>query len=302
MDELTRLGLGGAALAGLFEPVPEQQAWATVRAALDHGLRYVDTAPHYGAGASERLIGKVLREEPRDSFVLSTKVGRILEPAETPEDEGFVVSGSPMRRRWDFSRDGVHRSLEDSLERLGLDRVDIVYLHDPDDHEDEVYATAFPALAELRDQGVVRAIGAGMNQTAMLTRFVRRLDLDVVLCAGRYTLLDRSAEEDLLPACLDRGVRVVIGGVYNSGLLIDPKPGARFDYAPAADALVRRAAELERICASHGVPLRAAALQFPGRHPAVASTLAGGRSPREIEDNVAMAELPIPAALWEELG
>lgn len=295
------LGLGAAPLAGLYEPVPEPQAEATVRRALERGLRSIDTAPHYALGVSERRLGAVLRNVPRESFTLSTKVGRLLVPAAQRESGGFVADGPALRREWDFSRDGILRSLEGSLERLGLDRIDTVYLHDPDDHEAEVYATGFPALAELRDQGVIGAVGAGMNQTAMLTRFVERLDLDVVLCAGRYTLLDHSAAQDLLPACVKHGVSVVIGGVYNSGLLADPRPGAHFDYLPADPAVLTRAQELRRICAAYGTPLRAAALQFASRHPAVSCVLVGCRSPEEVDDNVAMAELPIPAELWEEL-
>lgn len=297
---LTPLGLGGAALAGLYAPVPPEQAAATVRRALDQGLRYIDTAPHYGAGVSEQRLGAVLDGVPRDSFTLSTKVGRVLVPGSDVEPDGFVTD-SLLNRRWDFSRDGILRSLEDSLNRLGLDRVDIVYLHDPDDHEEDVYATGFPALAELRDQGVVQAIGAGMNHSAMLTRFVNRLDLDIVLCAGQYSLLDRSAAADLLPACLRRGVSVVIGGVYNSGLLADPKPGARYEYRAASPELIARAEGLQVTCANYGVPLRAAALQFPLRHPAVANVLVGCRSPEEVDDNVEMFALPIPEALWDEL-
>jgi D-threo-aldose 1-dehydrogenase len=289
---LSPLGLGGAALAGLYEPVGEHAAAETLRSALDSGLTYVDTAPHYGLGLSERRIGAVLRERPRESFVLSTKVGRLI----------VAGPGGVAERRWDFSRDGIRRSLEESLTRLGLDRVDIVYLHDPDEHEDEVSATAFPALAELRDEGVIRAIGAGMNQSAMLTRFVRRLDLDVVLCAGRYTLLDRSAGRDLLPACRERGVDVVIGGVYNSGLLASPGPDASFDYAPAAPELVARALKLAGVCDRFGVPLRAAAMQFPRRHEAVTSVLVGCRSAAEVADNVANARFVIPEQLWRELA
>lgn len=303
--EVSALALGGAAIGGLYTPVPEDAALATVRRALEQGMRYVDTAPHYGAGRSEERLGRALAEAgvPRASYTVSTKVGRLLVPlaeGEPPELEGFA-DPPPYRRRWDWSRDGILRTLEASLRRLGLDRVDIVYLHDPDDHEDEVYATAFPALAALRDEGVVGAIGAGMNQSAMLTRFVERLDLDVVLCAGRYTLLDRSAERDLLPACVRRGVSVVIGGVYNSGLLADPRPGATFNYAPAAGPLLERARELRDACVAYGVPLRAAALRFPLRHPAVASVLVGCRTPGEVDDNVEMFARDIPDSLWTDL-
>jgi len=298
--KLTPLGLGGAPLAGLFAAVSPDQAAATIGRSLEQGLRYIDTAPHYGAGLSESRLGSALRGVPRSSYVISTKVGRLLEPAAAPEPAGFVVNEPPLGRRFDFSRDGILRSLESSLSRLGLDRVDIVYLHDPDDHEASACATGFPTLAELRDQGVVGAIGAGMMQSAMLSRFVDRFDLDLVLCAGRYTLLDRSALSDLLPACVRRGTSVVIGGVYNSGLLTGTS--TTYDYGPASPSLLQRTEELSRRCASYGVPLRAAALQFPFRHPAVASVLVGCRSPAEVDDNVAMLNQPVPDALWEELA
>lgn len=295
---VTALSFGSAAIGGLYAPVT--QAVQTVRLALDLGMRYLDTAPHYGAGTAERILGEVLRDVPRDSYTISTKVGRLLRPqrsGEQPDDEGFADE-PPVKREWDFSADGVRRSLEASLERLGLDRVDIVYLHDPDDHEDQVYAEAYPALAALRDEGVVEAIGAGMNRTEMLTRFVRRLDLDVVLCAGRYTLLDQSAATELLPACAQRGTSVVIGGVYNSGLLAG---GTTYNYAPAPHELLERVGLLERVCRDHGVPLRAAALRFPFGHPAVVSVLTGCRSPAEAADNARLFEWNIPAALWTDL-
>ncbi|GAA0336646.1 aldo/keto reductase [Actinoallomurus spadix] len=303
--EVTTLSFGGAAIGGLFAPVSDADATAAVRRARERGIGYFDTAPHYGAGRGERRMGAALTAAsagaaPAAAYVLSTKVGRIivpLGPGEPPEEEGFA-DPPPYKRVWDWSADGIRRSLEESLERLGADHVDVVYLHDPDGHEEEVYATAYPALAALRDEGVVGAIGAGMNQTPMLTRFVERLDLDVVLCAGRYTLLDRSAEEDLFPACVRRGTSVVAGGVFNSGLLAG---GTTYDYAPAPPELLERVARLERICAGHGVPLRAAALRFPLRHPVVASVLVGCRSAAEVDDNCDLFELDIPEALWEEL-
>jgi D-threo-aldose 1-dehydrogenase len=293
---VTALGLGGAGIAGLYTPVSPDEASATVLRAFDRGIRYFDTAPHYGAGRGESRFGAALPL----GCVVSTKVGRRLvplRPGEPPEPAGFA-DPPPYRRVWDWSADGIRRSLTASLERLGRDRVDIVYLHDPDDHEDEVYSSAYPALAALRDEGVVGAIGAGMNQTAMLTRFVERLDLDVVLCAGRYTLLDRSALADLLPACSRRGTSVVVGGVYNSGLLAG---GTTYDYRPAPPDVRARVARLEQACAAYGVPLRAAALRFPLRHPAVVSVLAGCRSVAEVDDNADLLELDIPDALWDEL-
>jgi D-threo-aldose 1-dehydrogenase len=300
---VSALALGTAPLGNLYAPVAEEDAAATVGSALEAGLTYVDTAPHYGLGLAERRLGRLLAGVPRDRFVVSTKVGRLvrpLAPGETADPEGFADS-PPARRVWDLSGDGVRRSLEESLERLGLDRVDILLLHDPDDHEREAYEQALPALIGLRDQGVVTAIGAGMNQAEMLTRFVRDRDIDVVLVAGRYSLLDQRALAELLPTCAARGTAVVVGGVFNSGLLADPRPGATFDYAPAPPELVDRAARLAEVCARHGTPLRAAALAFPFGHPAVTSVLVGARSAAEVQDAVACFEWPVPGELWADL-
>jgi D-threo-aldose 1-dehydrogenase len=300
---VSALALGTAPLGNLYAPVAEEDAAATVGSALEAGLTYVDTAPHYGLGLAERRLGRLLAGVPRDRFVVSTKVGRLvrpLAPGETADPEGFADS-PPARRVWDLSGDGVRRSLEESLERLELDRVDILLLHDPDDHEREAYEQALPALIGLRDQGVVTAIGAGMNQAEMLTRFVRDLDIDVVLVAGRYSLLDQRALAELLPTCAARGTAVVVGGVFNSGLLADPRPGATFDYAPAPPELVDRAARLAEVCARHGTPLRAAALAFPFGHPAVTSVLVGARSAAEVQDAVACFEWPVPGELWADL-
>jgi D-threo-aldose 1-dehydrogenase len=300
---VSRLGLGTAPLGNLFTEVPESDADATVDAALAAGITLLDTAPHYGLGLAERRLGRRLARLPRERFVLSTKVGRLIRPLEAgqaADPEGFVATPA-AKRVWDFSRDGVRRSLAESLDRLGLDRVDVALVHDPDEHEREAFEHALPALAELRDQGVVRAIGAGMNQAEMLTRFVRELDLDLVLIAGRYSLLDQRALAELLPSCAERGVAVVIGGVFNSGLLADPRPGATFDYAPAPPWLVERAGRLQAVCARHGVPLRAAALAFPFGHPAVASVLVGARTAAEVQDAAAMLDRPVPADLWTEL-
>ncbi len=297
------LAFGGAPLAGLYEPVTEDQAERTIKRALDLGLRYLDTAPHYGLGLSERRLGRVLRDVARDSYLISTKVGRLLRPlapGEEAVDDGFA-GGARCKRVWDFSRDGIRRSLEESLERLGLDRVDILYLHDPDEFEREVYESGYPALAELRSQGVVGAIGAGMNQAEMLTRFVRRLDLDVVLLAGRYSLIDHSALRELLPACLERNVAVVVGGALNSGLLANPTPGGHYDYGPAPPELVDRAVRMRDLLARHGASLLAAAMQFPLGHPAVVSVLVGARSAGEVEQNVRAFATPVSEQAWEEL-
>lgn len=297
------LGLGAAVIGNLYTEVPDDQAYATVGAAWQQGIRYFDTAPHYGLGLSERRLGEALRGYDRDAYTLSTKVGRRLEPGPGDGDDladGFAVPDT-LRRVWDFTADGIRRTLEASLERLGLDRVDVVYLHDPDDHAEQAFREGYPALEKLRSEGVVGAIGAGMNQTAMLTRFVRDTDVDVVLCAGRYTLLDQSALADLLPAAEERGTSVVIGGAFNSGLLADPKPDATYNYAQVSDALLARALRLKALAEQHGTTLRAAALAFCAAHPAVASVLVGARSAAEIEDGARQFATPVPAAFWQEL-
>ncbi|MBT2492769.1 aldo/keto reductase [Streptomyces sp. ISL-96] len=300
---VTALSFGAAALGNLFAPVTDEAAAETVDAAWDAGIRYFDTAPHYGLGLSERRLGDALRGRARDTYTLSTKVGRLLVadgPAGGMDGEGFAVPAT-HRRVWDFSGDGVRRSVEDSLQRLGLDRIDVVYLHDPDDHAEQAFREGYPALERLRAEGTVRAIGAGMNQAAMLTRFVRDTDVDAVLCAGRYTLLDQRAGDELLPEATARGKSVVVGGVFNSGLLADPRPGATYDYAPASMDLLDRALRAKAVTERHGVPLRAAALRFPFGRAAVASVLVGARSAAEVADAAAMFATRAPARMWEEL-
>jgi D-threo-aldose 1-dehydrogenase len=286
---VTDLGLGTAPLAGLYEPVADETARAVVECAWELGVRYFDTAPYYGSGLAERRLGMVLRTKPRDAFVVSTKVGRLLRP----DASGWTGA------YFDFSGDAALRSLESSLERLGLDRVDIALVHDPDEHYDEALAGAFRALERLRDEGVVRTVGVGMNQTELLCRFAREADPDCFLVAGRYTVLDRSAEAELLPLCEERGIAVIAGGVFNSGVLAG---GDTFDYESAPAAVVARVAELRATCARRGVPLAAAAVQFPARHPAVGSVLVGCRTPEEIAEDVRLSELALPDALWDELA
>ncbi|QKW10052.1 aldo/keto reductase [Streptomyces sp. NA04227] len=301
---VTELSFGAAALGNLYRPVSEEQAAGAVDAAWRAGIRYFDTAPHYGLGLSERRLGAALRDKPRDAFTVSTKVGRILEPRPGAEGDdlahGFAVPAT-HERRWDFSAAGVRRSVEESLGRLGLDRIDIAYLHDPDDHADQALGEAYPELVRLRDEGVVGAIGLGMNQSALPARFLLECALDVVLLAGRYTLLDQDGLAELLPLAEEKGTAVVAGGVYNSGLLADPRPGATFDYTEAPAELLARAQELQRTCARHGVPLRAAALRFPLGHPAVVSVLTGARDAAEAQDAAAMLDADTPEALWAEL-
>lgn len=302
---VSELALGCAALGNLYQPVTDETAHATVDAAWDAGIRTFDTAPHYGLGLSERRLGAALRGRPRDTYTISTKVGRLLVPnpdggAGDDLAHGFAVPAT-HRRVWDFTADGVLRSLEASLDRLGLDRVDVALLHDPDDHADQALREAYPALERLRAEGVVGAIGIGMNQSVLPARFLRETDIDVVLLAGRYTLLEQEGLTELLPKAAARGRSVVIGGVFNSGLLTAPRPGATYDYAPAPQQVLDRALRLLAVSERHGVPLRTAALRFPFGHPAVVSVLTGARSPQEVRDTVEQLRRPIPQALWDEL-
>jgi D-threo-aldose 1-dehydrogenase len=300
MPAVTRLGLGLAPLGGLYEAVGDEQAYATVERAWDLGIRYFDTAPFYGSGLSERRAGHVLAGKPRAEYTLSTKVGRRLVAA-PPGTVDVWAEAAPLRPEWDFSAAGTVASLEESLDRLGLDRVDILHIHDPDEHFREAMEGTRPALVKLREEGRIDAVSAGMNQAEMLTDFVRTGDFDCVLLAGRYTLLDQSGLAALLPLCERQRVSVLIGGAFNSGILADPHPGATFDYRPAPPATLAKALAISDVCERHGVPLRAAALQFPLAHPAVASVVVGARSPAEVEDAAAMVSLAIPADLWQEL-
>jgi D-threo-aldose 1-dehydrogenase len=303
---LTELGFGAAQGGNLYRARSEETFAAAVDAAWDAGIRYFDTAPHYGLGLSERRLGAALRFRPRDDYVVSTKVGRLLVPspetAHRTDTGGFAVAAD-HRRVWDFSRDGVLRSLEASLERTGLDRIDVVYLHDPDDHWQQAATEAVPALVELRDQGVIRAIGAGMNQSEMLTRFVRETDVDVVMCAGRFTLLEQGARRDLLPAADQGGVAVVIAGVYNSGLLARDRPpaDATYNYQPASAALLDRATHIARICERYGTTLPAAALAYVRTPPAVVCTVVGVGDAGQVTETVRRAGAEVPADLWPAL-
>ncbi|WUJ67804.1 aldo/keto reductase [Kribbella soli] len=302
--QLTELGLGAAQFGNLFEETTDQQATGAVTAALEEGIRYFDTAPHYGLGLSERRLGQAL--DGAAGVLVSSKVGRLLvaspETADRLDDDGFVVPAT-TKRVWDFSRDGILRSVEQSLERLGTDRLDIAYLHDPDDHWETAATSGIAALVELREQGVVGAIGAGMNQAAMLAEFVRRTDVDVVMVAGRLTLLDHSALDELLPIAQERGVGVVAAAVYNSGLLstatVDST--AYYDYGRAPQAVIDRASRVAEICDRHGVSLPAAAIQYPLRHPAVASVVTGMRTAEHVRSTANRYRQDIPDSLWDEL-
>jgi D-threo-aldose 1-dehydrogenase len=295
---VTRLGMGLAPIGGLYSAVGDRTASAAVDEAWRRGVRFFDTAPLYGAGLSERRAGSALRE--RDCFTLATKVGRRISTDRSETSGIWAESGGGIA--WDFSAEGVRASHRESLDRLGLDRVDVLHLHDPDDHWGPAVSEALPALVELRREKTIGAISAGMNQSAMLTAFARTGHFDCFLLAGRYSLLDQSGLADLLPECHGRGISVIVGGVYNSGVLAAPVPGATYDYQPASPKVLARAQAMERICARYDVPLRAAALQFPLGHPAVASVLVGMRSPEEAADAIAMASVRIPGGLWRDLA
>ncbi|WP_422780937.1 aldo/keto reductase [Plantibacter sp. Mn2098] len=302
------IGYGVAALGNLYRPLPDDVWPECVPAAWKAGIRYFDTAPHYGLGVSEERLGEALRDLPRDEYVLSTKVGRVLEPnpdyrpGDTDIANLFDVP-STRRRRLDYSRDGILRSVEDSLVRLGVDHIDVLFVHDPDQFEREALDGAFPALEELRSQGVIRSYGAGMNQSAMLTRFIQQTDLDIVMCAGRYTLLDGAAEADLLPVAAERGVTVAVASVFNSGILATERPieGATFNYSAASPELVARVNRIADVAAGYGVTVPQLAVQFPLRHPAVSTVVLGADSAAQIERNATLGSPEVPEALWAEL-
>ncbi len=303
---VSRLGLGGSGLGNLYTAVDDRTATETVDAAWTAGVRYFDTAPHYGLGLSEARLGAALAGRPRAEFVLSTKVGRLLEPNPNPrgsdlDDGGFAVPDT-LRRRYDYSSDGVRRSLDASLRRLGLDRIDIAYVHDPEGHLDQTIAEALPALVELRDQGVLGAVGAGMNLVEPLRRIVRACDVDVVMIANRWTLLDRSAAP-LLDDCAERGIGVAIAAPFNGGLLAQPwpKPDSPFEYAPAAPCLVERARRLATAGRRVGVTLPRAAIQFPLLHPAVATVVVGAQGPEQMAQSARWLRDRVPTRAWTPL-
>ncbi|QAY58598.1 aldo/keto reductase [Microbacterium protaetiae] len=307
-EEVSLLGFGAAPIGNLSRVVSDAQARETLEAAWAGGIRAYDTAPHYGLGLSERRLGAFLREKPRDKFVLSTKVGRLLEP--NPDFAGGrdLASGfdvpDDLVRRFDPSLPGIRRSLEDSLERMGLDRIDIAYLHDPDAYDlERGLGEGLPALEQLRSEGLVGQIGVGVNDAAVAARAVREADLDVVMVAGRCSLLRPHGFDDLVPVCIERGTRIVAASPFNSGLLATPHPapGALFDYAPASAALLAHVEQLATVCEQHGVDLPTAALHFPLRLPQVVSVMVGTARPEQVRENIARMTTVVPDALWDAL-
>ena len=310
--QVTELSFGGAPLGAVGDRLTDADVQAIVQRAWQGGLRYFDTAPLYGHGLSEKRLGSVLRELPRDEFVLSTKVGRLLVPEAQGERFAGMRDAEPLAIKYDYSYDAVRRSLASSLERLGLDRVDILLCHDIDvwthgDAQPGVFDAArngaLPALRELREQGVVRAIGLGVNEWQVCSRVLDEMDVDCFLLAGRFTLLEQEPLAEFLPQCLQREVSVIIGGPYNSGILATDNPRrATYDYKPAPDHLLHKAAAIRRLCQDHGIDPRAAALQYPLRHPAVAAVIPGVWAVREVEENLALFDTEIPDALWRDLA
>ena len=299
--ELTRLSLGTAPLAGLFKSVDISESDQLIHTALDSGMNYFDTAPLYGHGLAEERLGRILGNVTKP-FVLQTKVGRVLNWVEKADPVPWFPDADPhIQPVFDYSADGIKRSLDDSLKRLGVDQIDIALMHDAENHIPQAINIAYPVLADLKRQGIIKAIGIGINFCDVAVEIMRNVDLDIVLLAGRYTLLDQSAQNKLLPYALERKVDITIGGVFNSGVLADPKPGATFEYLPASDEIIKKAQDIGAFLNEKGIPLTAAALQFPLRHPAVTSVLTGSRNSNELLSNMADFDLNLPEDIWSQL-
>ncbi|WP_136660909.1 aldo/keto reductase [Nitratireductor sp. XY-223] len=312
--EVSTLGFGGAPLGGFRSCSNDAVADSTVETAFENGITYFDTAPYYGYGRSEHRLGHILRRKRREQFVLSTKVGRHLLPLRRGENTSDLLDGGlSFRPAFDYTYEGVMRAYEQSVARLGVGRLDILLIHDvePSTHGSEAAAEeryrecmagAIPALEELRKAGDISAFGVGMNQTDWCQRFVESTDLDCAMIAGRYTLLDQQALDGLLPACERRGVSLIVGGPFNSGILATgPKAGALFHYQNADQGVLNKTCEIQAVCEANGVPLQAAALQFALGHPAIASVVAGSSTPENVEGNIANMTAAIPARLWDDL-
>jgi len=299
--ELTRLSLGTAPLAGLFKSVDISESDQLIHTALDSGMNYFDTAPLYGHGLAEERLGRILGNVTKP-FVLQTKVGRVLNWVEKADPVPWFPDADPhIQPVFDYSADGIKRSLDDSLKRLGVDQIDIALMHDAENHVPQAINIAYPVLADLKHQGIIKAIGIGINFCDVAVEIMKNVDLDIVLLAGRYTLLDQSAQNKLLPYALERKVDITIGGVFNSGVLADPKPGATFEYLPASDEIIKKAQDIGAFLNEKGIPLTAAALQFPLRHPAVTSVLTGSRNSKELLSNMADFDLNLPEEIWSQL-
>jgi D-threo-aldose 1-dehydrogenase len=299
--EVTRFSFGTAPLGGLFKSVSDEEGEALFKTALELGINYFDTAPQYGHGVAEIRVGKALRNV-KSPFVVETKVGRVLRHVEGVEPEKwFPDAPRDIVPIYDYSSQGIRQSFEESLERLGLDHIDIVLMHDAEDYIKEAINNAFPVLAELRSQGLIKAIGLGMNYVEPALEIMKNTDLDIALIAGRFTLLDQVAQHELFPYALAHNIDITMGGVLNSGVLANPVAGATYNYLPASDEIISRAAKICDFLKERGVPLIAAALQFPLRHPAVTSVLTGPRTEAELRSNAEDFNRVIPAHVWSEL-
>ena len=300
---VTRLGLGCAPLGDLYGSISDEQASEVVRRAVSLGLNLIDTAPLYGSGKSEKRVGQGLADMPRDSYILATKVGRVLEPSEgVDRGQEIFENPPPFVPVFDFSYDGVMRSFDESLERLGVDRIDILHIHDPDDHYEEAIGNAYPALDKLRSEGVISGVSAGMNQWEMLARFARSGEFDCFLLAGRYSLLDQSSLDELLPLCLEKNVGIMAGGTYNSGILAKgAQKGAKYNYADAPSEILEKAQGLEVVAQRHQVSLKAASSQFVLAHPAITTIIPGTRQPDRVNENFQLLQEEIPVDFWAEL-
>lgn len=306
--EFPRLGYGAANVGNLFRSLTDDEAWAVLDAAWAAGIRYYDTAPHYGLGLSERRLGAFLQTKPRDEFMLSTKVGRLLRPNPSPVGldtaNDFHVPDD-LQRVWDFTESGIRASLDESRERLGIEKIDVLYLHDPERNDlDLAISSALPALEALRAEGQADAVGVGSMVSEALARSVREADLDLIMVAGRYTLLEQPAAVEVLPACAETGTGIVAASVFNSGLLAqsEPRRDGRYEYGQLPDELWDRLVRIAAICRAHDVPLPAAAVQFPLQAGVVRSVVVGGSRPAQLAQNVEYAALEIPTELWAELA
>ena len=299
--EISRLSLGTAPLAGLFKSVDIAESDQLINTALESGINYFDTAPLYGHGLAEQRLGRILGKVSKP-FVLQTKVGRVLNWVEKADPVPWFPDADPhIQPVFDYSADGIKRSFNESLERMGVDHIDIALMHDAENHIPQAINDAYPVLADLKRQGIIKAIGIGINFCDAAIEIMKNVDLDIALLAGRYTLLDQSAQNKLLPYALERKVDITIGGVFNSGVLADPKPGATFEYLPASDEIIAKAQAIGAFLKNLGIPLTAAALQFPLRHPAVTSVLTGSRNSSELTSNMADFDLDLPADIWTQL-
>jgi D-threo-aldose 1-dehydrogenase len=300
---VSRLGLGGSSLGGMYKESNEREAVDVIEGFRELGLNYIDTAPSYGYGLSEERIGKALSGIPRDEYIISSKVGELITHDGTPPTYKLFKGVGTRSKVWDFSRDGVLRSIESSLKRLQVDAIDILLIHDPyRERADQAISEAYPALDELRSAGAVRAIGVGMSDSTVLSRFARECDVDCFLSFGTYSLLDSTALDELFPLCEEKDISIILGAPFDSGILASDLSGdVKYRYHEAPPEIIERARSIERVCQRYGVPLKAAALQYVLRHPAVVTTIPGTRSPSRLRENYEMIELPVPDEMWNEL-